>query len=151
MYRSQNQILQIINVDEMTQDSEKNKSSSRSGTGQSGTYVMDQEKSIVDALSPCSTTAISGKQECRQFWKARTYDVELAPVFKTQARDMYHGYSILLKKLMEFSEGKIIMALEGGYDLESLANSVLVCVEVLLEGKPMAELLMFIRLNPSKE
>ncbi|GJV50833.1 histone deacetylase 5 [Tanacetum coccineum] len=50
-----------------------------------------------------------------------------------------HGYSILLKKLMEFSEGKIVMALEGGYNLESLANSVLACVEMLLEGKSISE------------
>lgn len=42
-------------------------------------------------------------------------------------------------KLMEFSNGKIIMALEGWYNLNSLANSVLACVEVLLEGKPIAE------------
>ncbi|RVW32862.1 Histone deacetylase 5 [Vitis vinifera] len=49
-----------------------------------------------------------------------------------------YGYSVMLKKLMEFSEGKIIMALEGGYNLVSLANSVLACVEVLLEDKPIA-------------
>ncbi|KAJ9567321.1 hypothetical protein OSB04_003287 [Centaurea solstitialis] len=49
------------------------------------------------------------------------------------------GYSIMLKKLMEFSKGKILMALEGGYNLKSLANSVLACVEVLLEDKPIAE------------
>ncbi|KAF5933936.1 hypothetical protein HYC85_030107 [Camellia sinensis] len=46
------------------------------------------------------------------------------------------GYAILLKKLMEFAQGKIVMALEGGYNLDSLANSVLACVEVLLEDKP---------------
>ncbi|KAL6311242.1 hypothetical protein AAG906_026796 [Vitis piasezkii] len=49
-----------------------------------------------------------------------------------------YGYSVMLKKLMEFAEGKIIMALEGGYNLVSLANSVLACVEVLLEDKPIA-------------
>lgn len=49
-----------------------------------------------------------------------------------------YGYSVMLKKLMEFAEGKIIMALEGGYNLISLANSVLACVEVLLEDKPIA-------------
>ncbi|THG23391.1 hypothetical protein TEA_027960 [Camellia sinensis var. sinensis] len=47
------------------------------------------------------------------------------------------GYAILLKKLMEFAQGKIVMALEGGYNLDSLANSVLACVEVLLEDKPI--------------
>lgn len=50
-----------------------------------------------------------------------------------------NGYAILLKKLMEFSSGKIIMALEGGYNLTSLANSVLACVELLLEDKPITE------------
>ncbi|GJV50827.1 histone deacetylase 5 [Tanacetum coccineum] len=44
-----------------------------------------------------------------------------------------------LLKLMEFSKGKIVMALEGGYNLDSLANSVLACLEVLLEGNPIAE------------
>ncbi|KAL6995076.1 Histone deacetylase 5 [Sarracenia purpurea var. burkii] len=46
-----------------------------------------------------------------------------------------YGYSVLLKKLMEFAQGKIVMALEGGYNLDSLANSVLACVEVLLGDK----------------
>ncbi|PWA54090.1 Histone deacetylase domain-containing protein [Artemisia annua] len=50
-----------------------------------------------------------------------------------------NGYAILLKKLMEFSEGKIVLALEGGYNLHSLANSVLACVELLLEDKPITE------------
>ncbi|GJY38436.1 zf-CCHC domain-containing protein [Tanacetum coccineum] len=47
-----------------------------------------------------------------------------------------NGYAILLKK---FSSGKIIMALERGYNLESLANSILGCVEVLLKDKPITE------------
>lgn len=47
------------------------------------------------------------------------------------------GYSLLLKKLMDFAKGKIIMVLEGGYNLDSLAKSVLACVEVLLEDKPI--------------
>ncbi|KAI7731508.1 hypothetical protein M8C21_033105 [Ambrosia artemisiifolia] len=46
-----------------------------------------------------------------------------------------HDYSILLKKLMKFSS---IMALEGGCTLNSLANSVLACVKMLLEDKPVA-------------
>ncbi|CAK9147973.1 unnamed protein product [Ilex paraguariensis] len=48
-----------------------------------------------------------------------------------------YGYSVMLNKLMEFAGGKIVMALEGGYNLDSLANSVLACVEVLLEDKPV--------------
>ncbi|XP_062116695.1 histone deacetylase 5 isoform X2 [Humulus lupulus] len=45
------------------------------------------------------------------------------------------GYSIMLKKLMDFAHGKVVLALEGGYNLESIANSTLACVEVLLEDK----------------
>jgi histone deacetylase 4/5 len=40
---------------------------------------------------------------------------------------------------MKFSKGKIVMALEGGYNLNSLAKSVLACIEVLLEDNPIAE------------
>lgn len=48
-----------------------------------------------------------------------------------------YGYSVLLRKLMDFAHGKIVLALEGGYNLQSLANSALACVKVLLEGKPI--------------
>ncbi|KAL6559528.1 Histone deacetylase 5 [Orobanche gracilis] len=47
-----------------------------------------------------------------------------------------YGYSILLEKLMKFAGGKIVMALEGGYNLKSLENSAHACVEILLQGKP---------------
>ncbi|XP_011621109.1 histone deacetylase 5 [Amborella trichopoda] len=48
-----------------------------------------------------------------------------------------YGYSIMTKKLMEFAKGKIVLALEGGYNLDSLENSVLACVETLLrQEKP---------------
>ncbi|XP_010456940.1 PREDICTED: histone deacetylase 5 [Camelina sativa] len=46
-----------------------------------------------------------------------------------------YGYSVMLKKLMEFAHGKIVMALEGGYNLASIAKSSLACVQVLLEDK----------------
>ncbi|XP_024983688.1 NADH dehydrogenase (ubiquinone) complex I, assembly factor 6 isoform X1 [Cynara cardunculus var. scolymus] len=39
----------------------------------------------------------------------------------------------------EFSRGMILMALEGGYLLTSLAKSVVACIEVLLEDKPIAQ------------
>ncbi|XP_062169816.1 histone deacetylase 5 [Alnus glutinosa] len=48
-----------------------------------------------------------------------------------------YGYSVMLKKLMKFAQGKIVLALEGGYNLDSIANSVLACVEVLL-GTPIS-------------
>jgi histone deacetylase 6 len=36
-------------------------------------------------------------------------------------------------QLMEFAGGKIVLALEGGYNLKSLADSFLACVEALLK------------------
>ncbi|KAL5544611.1 hypothetical protein UlMin_008395, partial [Ulmus minor] len=48
-----------------------------------------------------------------------------------------YGYSVMLKQLMSFAHGKIVLALEGGYNLESTANAMLACVEVLLEDKPL--------------
>lgn len=44
-----------------------------------------------------------------------------------------YGYSLMTKKLMEFAGGKIVLALEGGYNLKSLADSFLACVEALLK------------------
>lgn len=41
-------------------------------------------------------------------------------------------------QLMDFAHGKIVLALEGGYNLDSIANSFLACMEVLLESKPIA-------------
>lgn len=38
---------------------------------------------------------------------------------------------------MGFAQGKIVMALEGGYNLKSTANSVLACAKVLLKEKPL--------------
>ncbi|KAK2975327.1 hypothetical protein RJ640_013840 [Escallonia rubra] len=48
-----------------------------------------------------------------------------------------YGYSVMLNKLADFAGGKIVMALEGGYNLDSLASSVRACVEVLLEERPI--------------
>lgn len=49
-----------------------------------------------------------------------------------------YGYSVMLKKLMDFAQGKIMLALEGGYNLDSIANSFLACMKVLLEDKPVS-------------
>ncbi|KAI3934623.1 hypothetical protein MKW92_027065, partial [Papaver armeniacum] len=48
-----------------------------------------------------------------------------------------NGYSVMMKKLMPFADGRIMMALEGGYNLESLSKSSAACVEALLENKPI--------------
>ncbi|KAL7098901.1 hypothetical protein ACP275_09G047700 [Erythranthe tilingii] len=50
-----------------------------------------------------------------------------------------YGYSVMLDKLMGFAGGKIVMALEGGYDLNSLAKSAKACVEVLLHDRPVIQ------------
>ncbi|XP_061364945.1 histone deacetylase 5 isoform X1 [Gastrolobium bilobum] len=47
------------------------------------------------------------------------------------------GYSVMLKKLMNFAEGRIVLVLEGGYNLDSIAKSMHACLEVLLEDKPV--------------
>ncbi|KAF8005729.1 hypothetical protein BT93_K0115 [Corymbia citriodora subsp. variegata] len=46
-----------------------------------------------------------------------------------------YGYALMLKKLMDFARGKIVLALEGGYNLASISNSALACMEVLLDDK----------------
>lgn len=40
-------------------------------------------------------------------------------------------------QLMNFAEGRIVLVLEGGYNLDSIAKSMHACVEVLLEDKPL--------------
>eukprot|EP01018_Ginkgo_biloba_P014008 Gb_00466 [translate_table: standard] len=47
-----------------------------------------------------------------------------------------HGYSLMTRKLLEFAGGRIVLALEGGYNLVSLADSFLACVEALLKDTP---------------
>ncbi|GMH02673.1 hypothetical protein Nepgr_004512 [Nepenthes gracilis] len=49
-----------------------------------------------------------------------------------------HRMGSIEDELMEFAHGKIVLALEGGYSLPSVANSVLSCVKVLLDEKPIA-------------
>ncbi|KAG9439099.1 hypothetical protein H6P81_019264 [Aristolochia fimbriata] len=49
-----------------------------------------------------------------------------------------YGYSVMMKKLMEFAGGRIMLALEGGYNLSSISNSVLACVKALLEDQPIS-------------
>ncbi|KAK3406386.1 hypothetical protein EUGRSUZ_K02528 [Eucalyptus grandis] len=49
-----------------------------------------------------------------------------------------YGYAMMLKKLMDFARGKIVLALEGGYNVTSISNSALACMEVLLDDKTVA-------------
>ena len=48
--------------------------------------------------------------------------------------------SLLLFKLMQFAQGKIVMVLEGGYNLKSIANSVLACAKVLLQEESVGSI-----------
>ncbi|MCI22127.1 histone deacetylase 5-like [Trifolium medium] len=38
---------------------------------------------------------------------------------------------------LDLAEGRIVLVLEGGYNLDSIANSMHACLEVLLEDKPL--------------
>ena len=42
------------------------------------------------------------------------------------------GYSIRLEKLMNFAEGRIVLILEGGSNLDFISKLMHVCLEVLL-------------------
>ncbi|KQK15369.1 histone deacetylase 5 isoform X1 [Brachypodium distachyon] len=53
------------------------------------------------------------------------------------------GYARLLTKLLGFAKGRMVMALEGGYNTVSIANSVLFCAKVLLGDQ--------FRLKPPKD
>jgi histone deacetylase 6 len=46
------------------------------------------------------------------------------------------GYAHLLSQLMALADGRIVVALEGGYSLAALSASGLVCADVLLGGAP---------------
>lgn len=92
---------------------------------------------ICDAVfSPFSSLAsyygwacLSSSINSLQFW----FGVILWVIFR--CRCDYITFIVL--QLMNFAHGKIVLALEGGYNLESVANSVLACVEVLLEDNPI--------------
>lgn len=40
-------------------------------------------------------------------------------------------------QLLHLAEGRIVLVLEGGYNLDSIAKSMHACLEVLLEDKPL--------------
>ncbi|KAG8366172.1 hypothetical protein BUALT_Bualt17G0049000 [Buddleja alternifolia] len=66
------------------------------------------------------------------------WDHILIPVAKKFDPDMIiisAGFDAELQVLMNFARGKIVMALEGGYNPTWLAHSAQACVEVLLQDK----------------
>mmetsp|Transcript_1879 Transcript_1879/g.2814 ORF Transcript_1879/g.2814 Transcript_1879/m.2814 type:complete len:575 (-) Transcript_1879:1927-3651(-) len=46
------------------------------------------------------------------------------------------GYGIMLHQLLTLANGRVAVALEGGYDLDALSQSCLVCSSVLLGNPP---------------
>nr|XP_043618065.1 protein MICRORCHIDIA 6-like [Erigeron canadensis] len=64
------------------QDAEENWSSS-------GVSVLDQEQSLVDDANLCSTSPVCAAPVCRQFWKAGTYNDDLAPKSTTKSGSSY--------------------------------------------------------------
>ena len=47
-----------------------------------------------------------------------------------------YGYAQMLHQLSSLANGRVIVVLEGGYNLESIAASTLSCLHVLLGGRP---------------
>jgi len=43
------------------------------------------------------------------------------------------GFAYTTKKLMSLAEGKVVLVLEGGYELNALAECGKLCVEALLD------------------
>lgn len=48
------------------------------------------------------------------------------------------GYNRMTQRLMELAGGRVVLALEGGYNLKSISESYLACMKALL-GEPMDE------------
>lgn len=46
------------------------------------------------------------------------------------------GYAHLTEQLCKFANGKVVLALEGGYELSAISQSAAACVKVLLGEKP---------------
>lgn len=53
---------------------------------------------------------------------------------------LYSGFGYLTNLLMELADGKLVLALEGGFELEPLCDSVETCVRALLDGKKYVKL-----------
>ncbi|KAK1405207.1 Histone deacetylase [Heracleum sosnowskyi] len=56
--------------------------------------------------------------------------------FRINSKDFGH----LLSKLKEFAEGKILMVLEGGYNVKYIPDCALACVEELLKDPKISPL-----------
>lgn len=45
------------------------------------------------------------------------------------------GYAYIIKRLSELANGKIVIALEGGYNLDSISKSAEACIRALFNEK----------------
>lgn len=54
-------------------------------------------------------------------------------------------FGYMTKKLMSLADGKVVLALEGGYDLQSLCDCAEVCLRALLNKQvpPISERLLY--------
>lgn len=54
-------------------------------------------------------------------------------------------FGYMTKKLMSLADGKVVLALEGGYDLQSLCDCAEVCLRALLNKQvpPLSERLLY--------
>ena len=44
------------------------------------------------------------------------------------------GYAYMMKELMSLAGGRVLLALEGGYNLESISASAVACARIMLDG-----------------
>jgi len=58
-----------------------------------------------------------------------------------QMRISPDGYALMTSRLLSLARGRIVLALEGGYRLDAIAQSAAACVKVLQGEEPLAETL----------
>lgn len=58
------------------------------------------------------------------------------------------GYSEMTRKLMDISKGRVVLVLEGGYNLKSIAESYLSCLQILLGDPPFHKDSLFPKTKP---
>jgi histone deacetylase 6 len=58
-----------------------------------------------------------------------------------QMRISPDGYAVMTHRLLSLANGRLVLALEGGYRLDAIAQSAAACVKVLQGEEPLAETL----------
>jgi acetoin utilization deacetylase AcuC-like enzyme len=59
---------------------------------------------------------------------------------------LYLGFAYMTKQLMNLADGKVVLVLEGGYELNALAECGKLCVKALLD-RPVKQnkMLLFVQ------